>query len=115
MQVLQHEFSQLLVPNCRLRSCGEHSRPSFISARFHWILYFICSSCVSLHPFPVPRPGLIVFDSMRYGRMLEESSFANKKADYFWLLLLSSLMLLVCDVGSKSRISLTYWIGSLIV
>lgn len=26
--------------------------------------------------------------------MLEESSFANRKADYFWLLLLSSIMLL---------------------
>lgn len=37
----------------------------------------------------------IVF-SMRYSRMLEESSFANKKADYFWLLLQSSVMLLVC-------------------
>lgn len=34
--------------------------------------------------------------SMRYSRMLEESSFANKRADYLWLLLLSSLMLLVC-------------------
>ena len=34
-------------------------------------------------------------DSMRYSRMLEESSFANRKADYFWLLFLSSLMLLV--------------------
>lgn len=34
--------------------------------------------------------------SMRYSRMLEESSFANRKADYFWLLLLSSIMLLVC-------------------
>ena len=33
--------------------------------------------------------------SMRYSRMLEESSFANRKADYFWLLLLSSAMLLV--------------------
>ena len=33
--------------------------------------------------------------SMRYSRMLEESSFANKKADYFWLLLQSSVMLLV--------------------
>jgi hypothetical protein len=32
---------------------------------------------------------------MRYSRMLEESSFANKRADYFWLLLLSSIMLLV--------------------
>ena len=32
---------------------------------------------------------------MRYSRMLEESSFANRKADYFWLLFLSSLMLLV--------------------
>ena len=34
--------------------------------------------------------------SMRYSRLLEESSFANKKADYFWLLLQSSVMLLVC-------------------
>lgn len=32
---------------------------------------------------------------MRYSRMLEESSFANRRADYFWLLFLSSLMLLV--------------------
>ena len=37
----------------------------------------------------------IAYDSMRYSRMLEESSFANRKADYFWLLFLSSLMLLV--------------------
>jgi len=35
-----------------------------------------------------------LFFFMRYSRMLEESSFANRKADYFWLLLLSSLMLL---------------------
>jgi len=39
-------------------------------------------------------PSLSLF-SMRYSRMLEESSFANKKADYFWLLLQSSVMLLV--------------------
>ena len=32
---------------------------------------------------------------MRYSRMLEESSFANRKADYFWMLLLSAIMLLV--------------------
>ena len=32
---------------------------------------------------------------MRYSRMLEESSFANRKADYFWMLFLSALMLLV--------------------
>ncbi|KIM43210.1 hypothetical protein M413DRAFT_444019 [Hebeloma cylindrosporum] len=35
-----------------------------------------------------------LFFFMRYSRMLEESSFANKKADYFWLLFLSSVMLL---------------------
>ena len=29
--------------------------------------------------------------------MLEESSFANRKADYFWLLLQSAVMLLVCS------------------
>ena len=37
---------------------------------------------------------------MRYSRMLEESSFANRRADYFWLLLLSSLMLLVSQIAS---------------
>ena len=41
--------------------------------------------------------GLSIY-SMRYSRMLEESSFANKKADYFWLLLQSSVMLLVNTV-----------------
>jgi len=35
-----------------------------------------------------------MFFFIRYSRMLEESSFANRKADYFWLLFLSSLMLL---------------------
>jgi Derlin-2/3 len=35
-----------------------------------------------------------LFFFMRYSRMLEESSFASKKADYFWLLFLSSVMLL---------------------
>ncbi|TFK64628.1 Der1-like protein [Pluteus cervinus] len=35
-----------------------------------------------------------LFFFMRYSRMLEESSFANRRADYFWLLLLSSIMLL---------------------
>ncbi|TRM61091.1 Derlin [Schizophyllum amplum] len=35
-----------------------------------------------------------LFFFMRYSRMLEESSFANRKADYFWLLLCSSAMLL---------------------
>lgn len=35
------------------------------------------------------------FSSMRYSKMLEESSFANRKADYFWLLLQSAIMLLV--------------------
>lgn len=33
--------------------------------------------------------------SMRYSRMLEESSFANARADYLWLLLQSSVLLLV--------------------
>jgi hypothetical protein len=39
--------------------------------------------------------------------MLEESSFANKKADYFWLLLLSSVMLLVCYEASLYSYQLT--------
>jgi len=36
-----------------------------------------------------------LFFFMRYSRMLEESSFANRRADYFWLLLQSSILLLV--------------------
>lgn len=48
----------------------------------------------------------LALPSMRYSRMLEESSFANKKADYLWLLLLSSLMLLVRpDLSSPGIIS----------
>jgi Derlin-2/3 len=43
--------------------------------------------------------------SMRYSRMLEESSFANRKADYFWLLLLSSMMLLVNYINFLSPAS----------
>ncbi|TDL22244.1 Der1-like protein [Rickenella mellea] len=35
-----------------------------------------------------------MFFFMRYSRMLEESSFANRRADYFWLLLQSAIMLL---------------------
>ncbi|KAF9648029.1 Der1-like protein [Thelephora ganbajun] len=35
-----------------------------------------------------------LFFFMRYSKMLEESSFANRKADYFWLLLQSAVMLL---------------------
>lgn len=47
--------------------------------------------------------------SMRYSRMLEESSFANRKADYFWLLLLSSVMLLVSYINSLSSASHASW------
>lgn len=32
---------------------------------------------------------------MRYSRMLEENSFANRRADYLWLLLVSSTLLLI--------------------
>ncbi|CAL1713168.1 unnamed protein product [Somion occarium] len=35
-----------------------------------------------------------MFFFMRYSRLLEESSFANRKADYFWLLFQSGILLL---------------------
>ncbi|EKM49527.1 uncharacterized protein PHACADRAFT_188623 [Phanerochaete carnosa HHB-10118-sp] len=35
-----------------------------------------------------------MFFFMRYSRMLEESSFANRKAEYVWLLIQSAVMLL---------------------
>lgn len=38
------------------------------------------------------------YNSMRYSRLLEESSFANRKADYFWLLFQSAVLLLVCPL-----------------
>ncbi len=34
-------------------------------------------------------------DSMRYSRMLEESSYSSRKAEYLWLLLQSATLLLV--------------------
>ncbi|KAK7690034.1 hypothetical protein QCA50_006679 [Cerrena zonata] len=36
-----------------------------------------------------------MFFFMRYSRLLEESSFANRKADYFWLLFQSAILLLI--------------------
>lgn len=36
-----------------------------------------------------------LFFFMRYSRMLEESSYANRKADYVWLLLFSSALLIL--------------------
>ena len=57
---------------------------------FHMFFLYVCH--------PSPHPGMANIDrldSMRYSRMLEESSFANRTADYFWLLLLSAFMLLV--------------------
>lgn len=32
---------------------------------------------------------------MRYSKMLEESAFQNRRADYVWLLMVSSVLLLV--------------------
>ena len=55
------------------------------------------------HVFLVRKTSAAVYSlvltsclSMRYSRMLEESSFANRKADYVWLLIQSAVMLLVC-------------------
>lgn len=42
---------------------------------------------------------------MRYSRLLEENSYANKKADYVWLLIVCSSMLLVSlPLGSLARL-----------
>lgn len=47
--------------------------------------------------------------SMRYSRMLEESSFPNRKADYFWLLTLSGIFLLVSSVCSWNQHSIFFY------
>ena len=44
--------------------------------------------------------------SMRYSRMLEESSFHGRRADYFWLLLQSAVMLLVSVHSSHIWVNL---------
>ncbi|KDQ06812.1 hypothetical protein BOTBODRAFT_39304 [Botryobasidium botryosum FD-172 SS1] len=45
---------------------------------------------------PMSRDFLFhLFFTVRYSRILEESSFANKQADYLWLLLQSAVLLLV--------------------
>lgn len=67
---------------------------SFILDQYLWISSFIFSSCKH-HQFGISACSDRLRYSMRYSRMLEESSFANRKADYFWLLLQSSVMLLV--------------------
>lgn len=40
---------------------------------------------------------------MRYSRLLEENSYANRRADFLWLLLVCSSMLLVRAVVEISR------------
>ena len=75
-------------------SPGVWSRHSSTLDRYLSTLYSTFSSCELLPSISRFR-CLIRGSSMRYSRMLEESSFANRKADYFWLLLLSSVMLLV--------------------
>jgi Derlin-2/3 len=52
-------------------------------------MFFLCVAGIS---FETCRLTSL---SMRYSRMLEESSFANRRADYFWLLLLCAILLLV--------------------
>ena len=47
-----------------------------------------------------------IFFSMRYSRMLEESSFHGRRADYFWLLLQSAVMLLVSVHSSHIWVNL---------
>jgi hypothetical protein len=89
------------------RTLGENMTINIALARRNNILLL----WVNIFGFRVPSVFLVSFSrgrhilayhfyfyfSMRYSRHLEESSFANRKADYFWLLLLSSIMLLVCS------------------
>jgi len=35
---------------------------------------------------------------MRYSKMLEETTFHGKRADYVWLLFVSCVLLLVCSL-----------------
>jgi Derlin-2/3 len=64
---------------------------------------FLVSPLINTKPFLLTIHIIcIAYNSMRYSRMLEESSFANRKADYFWLLFLSSLMLLVRPLSSST-------------
>ena len=77
-------------------SHGELSPRSSTLEPYPWTSCSICSSCESALVYDaIDFRTDICYRSMRYSRMLEESSFANRKADYFWLLLLSSIMLLV--------------------
>lgn len=47
-------------------------------------------------------------DSMRYSRLLEENSFANRRADYAWLLFLCASFLLVSLLSIWS--SVRHWL-----
>ena len=78
--------------------------PSAMATHYQLLLFWIYLARLRIPSVFLVRPlctavlmehAHAVSASMRYSRMLEESSFANRKADYFWLLLLSSTMLLV--------------------
>lgn len=60
-------------------------------SRLHLSSVFLVRPCL----YPLCIVVSYVWISMRYSRLLEESCFPNRKADYFWMLLLSSIMLLV--------------------
>ena len=92
-------------------SHGGRSPHSSTSGRYPLILSSTCSSCECYHgSYALSRVYTSPLRSMRYSRMLEESSFANRKADYFWLLLLSAIMLLVSPASStlSNRTEKTY-------
>lgn len=90
-------------------SHGVWSRHSFTLDRYLSTSYSIFSSCEPRCRSLRSQMLTFVDSSMRYSRMLEESSFANRKADYFWLLLLSSVMLLVSYFDSFSYMSHALW------
>jgi hypothetical protein len=52
-------------------------------------------SCFRIRPASAELTGFLFPCSMRYSRLLEEGSYANKKADYLWLLITCSIGLLV--------------------
>jgi hypothetical protein len=50
---------------------------------------------VRRHQAPLILASLPFIPQMRYSRLLEENSYANRRADFLWLLIVCSAMLLV--------------------
>lgn len=82
----------------RLVTCFLYWGPLSLDFFFH--LFFLCVLSTSSLSRTSVKLISMMSDSMRYSKMLEQSSFHGRRADYVWLLIVSCTMLLVSAARS---------------